>query len=110
MLAGLYKVHFHAGSDEGASICLFKDGKIAGGGSVMYYLGSYDFVDDNRFIAEMEALRHARKDIPSPVLGLDHFHLRMEGIYSGPYVQMVGKILEVPDATFMANMTRLTEI
>ncbi len=109
MLEGLYKVHFHAGSEDGASICLFRDGRIAGGGMVMYYLGSYELTEDNRFLAEMEAHRHARKEIPSPVLGLEHFHLRMDGIYSGPYVQMVGHILEVPESRLMANMTRLAE-
>lgn len=109
MLEGLYKVSFHAGDENGASICLFKDSRIVGGGMVMYYIGTYTVTDDNHFIAEMDAQRHARKEVPSPVLGLDSFHLTMEGVYSGPYVQVVGKISEVPEARFLAHMTRLAD-
>ena len=108
MLEGLYKVKFRTGGDDGSCICLFKGGRVTGGGSVMYYLGSYQF-DGNHFTMELEAKRHAKKSKPSPVLGLDEFHLTMEGISSGAFAQAVGKILEVPEAVFMANFARLCD-
>lgn len=109
MLMGLYKMKFHTGGDEGAGICLFRDGRIAGGGSVMYYLGEYQMLDPNRFIASIEARRHGKKNKPSPVLGLEEFHMHLEGIFSGPYAQLVGHIMEVPNAILMAKLERLAD-
>jgi hypothetical protein len=109
MLDGLYKVKFRAGSDEGNCVCLFKDGHIAGGGAVMYYFGTFQ-VSGNRFTAEVTAKRHAKKTKPSPIMGLDEFHMKMEGIYSGGYAQLIGKVPEVPDATLMASLTKLSEM
>lgn len=110
MLTGLYKLKFRTGAEEGAGICVFKDGHIAGGGSVMYYLGRYQLLDSSHFKAEVEAMRHAKKNKPSPVLGLDAFHMTMEGVFSGPYAQIVGHIVEVPNAVLLANLSRLSEL
>jgi hypothetical protein len=109
MLEGLYKVKFRTGADEGFCICLFKGGRVSGGGSVMYYVGSYQF-DGSRFTIELEAKRHAKKSKPSPVLGLDEFHMTMEGMSAGAYAQAIGKIAEVPEAVFMANFAHLCDI
>jgi hypothetical protein len=109
MLQGLYKVKFRSGGDEGSCVCLFREGHIAGGGAVMYYLGSYEVTDGNHFVAEMEAKRHTQKKT-SPIMGLDEFHMTMEGIYSGAYAQVVGRIVEVPEAVLLANLVRLSEI
>lgn len=108
MIEGLYKVKFRTGADEGSCICLFHGGRVAGGGSVMYYVGRYT-VDGNRFSLDLEAKRHAGRNKPSPVLGLDEFHMTMDGMSAGPYAQAIGKILEVPEAVFMANFAYLCE-
>lgn len=110
MLTGLYRLKFRSGAEEGAGICVFKDGHIAGGGSVMYYLGRYQLLDSSHFTAEIEAKRHAKKNKPSPVMGLDEFHMSMEGVFSGPYAQVVGHIREVPSAVLLANLSRLSEL
>jgi hypothetical protein len=109
MLQGLYKVKFRSSSDEGSCVCLFKDGRIAGGGAVMYYVGTYQVVG-NHFTAEIVAKRHAKRNKPSPLMGLEEFHMTMEGIFSGAYAQLIGRIPEVPDAVLMANLTRLCEL
>jgi hypothetical protein len=109
MLEGLYKVKFRSGSDEGHCICLFKDGKIAGGGAVMYQIGTYH-VSGNHFTADVLAKRHAGKNYPSPIFGLDQFHMKLEGIFSGGYAQVIGKIPEVPGVTIMASLARLDEM
>jgi hypothetical protein len=106
MLEGLYKVKFRTGGDAGSCICLFKNGQITGGGAAMYYLGTYK-VEGERFTGEMTARRHAKRDKPSPILGLDEFHLKMEGIHSGGYAQVVGTILEVKGAILTASFSRL---
>jgi hypothetical protein len=109
MLDGLYKVRFHAVGDEGYCICLFKDGHIAGGGAVMYYLGTFQ-VSGNHFTAELTARRHAKKSKPSPIMGLDEFHLTMQGLHSGDYAQVIGKVPEVPALTLTASLMRLGDI
>lgn len=108
MIEGLYKVKFRTDADEGSCVCLFHRGRVAGGGSVMYYVGTYQF-DGNRFTAELDAKRHAKKSKPSPVLGLDEFHMTLEGLFSGPYAQAIGRISEVPEAVFMVNFAYLCE-
>lgn len=108
MIEGLYKVKFRTGADEGSCICLFRSGRIAGGGSVMYYVGTYQF-EGNRFTASLEAKRHAKKTKPSPVLGLDEFRMTLEGLFSGPYAQAIGMITEVPEAVFMVNFSYLCD-
>lgn len=107
MLMGLYKMKFKTGGDEGAGVCLFKDGRIAGGGSIMYYVGEYQMLDASRFIASIVARRHGKKNKPSPVLGLEEFHMHMEGVFSGPYAQLVGHIIEVPNAILIAKLELL---
>lgn len=109
MLEGLYKVKFRAVGDEGSCICMFKDGHIAGGGAVMYYLGKFEIVGTH-LTGELHAKRHAKKSKPSPIMGLDEFHIRIEGIFCGGYGQIIGKIPEVPDAVVMASMTFLGEV
>lgn len=109
MLEGLYKVKFRHGGEEGNCICLFKDGHIAGGGAVMYYVGTFT-VDGNHFHGDITAKRHAKKGNPSPIMGLDSFHMTIEGLYSGGYAQVIGKIPEVPEAVLLASLTRLNEM
>jgi|GEM_PF-4045492 hypothetical protein len=109
MLEGLYKVKFRTGGDEGSCVCLFKNGRIAGGGAVMYYVGEYH-LSGNTFTADIVATRHANKKQASPIMGLDTFHMKIEGIQSGGYAQVIAKIVEVPDVTMMASLTRLCEM
>ena len=109
MLECLYKVKFRTCGDEGSCICLFKDGHMSGGGAVMYYLGTYQ-ISGNHFTADVIARRHAKKSLPSPIMGLDEFHMKLEGLFSGGYAQVIGKVPEVPDATVMASLSRLSEM
>jgi hypothetical protein len=109
MLDGLYKVKFRTGGDEGTCVCLFKNGRIAGGGAVMYYTGEYH-VTGNTFTGDLVATRHANKKQAAPIMGLDSFHMKIEGIQSGGYAQIIAKVPEVPDLILMASLTRLSEV
>ena len=105
MIEGLYKVRYRAPKHEGFCICVFKDGQISGGGASMYYIGTYKR-SGNHFIGELHARKHDRS-IENPILGLEDFHLQLDGTVCGEYGQLTGTIREVPGAVLQANVLRL---
>ena len=96
MLEGLYRIRYDTPHGEGGGVCIFQQGQMVGGGQVLYIVGTYE-VQGNRFTGELVGRKHAKVRDLSPVLGLDDFHMRLEGLVTDGYGQLTGTIRERPD-------------
>lgn len=96
MFEGLYRIRYQTPLGEAGGVCMFQKGQMVGGGQVLYIVGTYE-VHGTHFTGEMVARKHAKVRDLSPVLGLEDFHMRLEGTVTDTYGQLAGTILERPD-------------
>lgn len=107
MLNGLFKLWFKSAKGDGGSVCVFKDGRIAGGGTLMWYTGHYDQKAMN-FWGEVRVKRHAQ--YAAPLFGLDEFALMFEGLAYGQYAQFTARVRGHPELQMEGTLTRLTTL
>ena len=96
MQEGLYRIRYRTPLGESGGVCMFQKGQIVGGGQVLYIVGTYE-VRGTRFTGEFVARKHANVRDLSPVLGLNDFHVHLEGTVTDGYGQLTGTIVERPD-------------
>ena len=83
---------------------------FAGGGQVLYCIGTY-VKRGNKFVGELHARKHAKSGKTSPILGMDEFHMRLEGTFHGGYGQIDGKIVELPNVPKLrGNFLRISAL
>ncbi|MBI3129665.1 MAG: hypothetical protein HYZ11_18810 [Candidatus Tectomicrobia bacterium] len=106
MRDGIYKVHFKTQRGEGAGVVILQGGKLRGGDSGMYYIGTYQQNGDD-FTADVETGVHTRTPGIGSVFGLDNVHIKLTGKTNGDSAQMSGKAREAANVSFHAAMTRI---
>jgi len=103
---GLYKVEFSTQRGLGAGVAVLLDGKIRGGDSSMYYVGSYKLNGD-AFNAEVAVKRHA-PGLQS-VFGIDEVTIQLSGRIAGDSGALEGRAKEIPTASFRATLKRISD-
>jgi hypothetical protein len=106
MRNGLYKVEFETPRGSGAGIIALSDGKLWGGDSSLYYVGSYT-EDGGNFSARVRINVHTRTSVIQPVLGVEHANLELHGKAQGDSANMTGSAPEAPGVSFRARLSRL---
>jgi hypothetical protein len=108
MQNGLYKVEFQTQRASGAGVVVLEGGKIRGGDSAMYYVGSYK-ESGTDFSADVEGRKHSSPPGMVSVFGVDHTHITLKGKISGNSATMTGTAKEAPGVAFQAKLSRLAD-
>jgi hypothetical protein len=103
---GLYKVEFSAGAGRGAGVVVLLGGRVRGGDTSMYYIGSYTLKEDN-FNATIDVRRHTPG--MQSVFGVDNVNLRLSGRIAGDNGVMQGDAAQAPGVMFRATLTRIAD-
>ena len=91
----------------GAGVIVIETGRILGGDSSFYYLGTYSIAGDD-VTCEIEVRRHAAGH-PS-VLGKDDSKLKLRAKLNDQTMLFVGTDAENPMVKFQAEIRRLAEL
>ena len=106
---GLYKVEFKTQIGMGYGVVLIRSGKLWGGDTGMFYIGSYT-EDGNKIVANVAIDRHSRTAaIPTSVFGVERANITLTGVVSGDVVTTTGTAREAPGVTFQATLRFLSE-
>jgi hypothetical protein len=103
---GLYKVTFQTPLGAGYGVLVFAGGRLQGGDSMMYYVGSYQ-EQGNRFSADVTVNQHSSVQGMESVLGVSQATIRIEGNSSGDNVVADGTSPQAPGVPFQAILSRL---
>jgi len=108
MRDGLYRVGFRTNLGTGSGIILLKEGRLVGGDSGSYYLGTYR-VEGSHFTADVEINRHTSGPGVRPIFGIEHAKIRLEGDGAGDEAIMHGTSPDAPQIAFEAVLKRLAD-
>lgn len=105
----LWKVTFTSGNDAGCGVILFRDGKVFGGDSGYYYIGSYSLKDSVQFIATVKVKRHTNNVI-SIFGNVPEFVLKITGNIINAPISFTGNIENNLLYTISGTLTSLEKI
>lgn len=103
---GFYKVSFQTRLGGGAGVVILSSGKMYGGDSSIYYVGTYTQSGDE-FTASVATNRHTTG--LQSVFGVDRVHISLRGKTSGDVVTMQGTAAEAPGVTFQATLSKISD-
>ncbi len=110
MLEALWSVEFVStqGAD-GAGVVIFETGRIFGGDSQYYYIGSAHVGKDGILHADLEVTHYAGN--PYTVFGqANQIHLKLEGKVQEPVMELLGYPLEDPNQKILVRCTKRTPL
>ncbi len=105
---GLYKIDFETERGGGQGVVYLKNGKIRGGDSGWYYVGTYE-QDGNDFTAKVTIKDHTKHTRITSVFGVDEAEMTLKGTSEGDGVKTKGKSKQAPSVTFQARLERLSD-
>jgi hypothetical protein len=108
MQDGLYKVQFQTPLGAGAGVVHLQGGKLWGGDSALYYVGTFTQVGD-QFSAEVVTDRHTQYQGLVSVFGKDRVHINLRGASKENSAVATGTAIEAPGIAFKAMLSRLTD-
>ncbi|MGE0211342.1 MAG: GrlR family regulatory protein [Parvibaculaceae bacterium] len=108
MRNGLYKIDFETQRGGGQGVVVLKDGRIWGGDSGWFYVGTYEQTGD-RFKARVKISAHTKHEHITSVVGMDSADLKLKGTAEGDAVTTTGIAKQAPDITFVAKLERLSD-
>jgi hypothetical protein len=108
MKDGLYRVLFQTDIAAGSGVVVIDNGRIRGGDSVLFYVGSAAAVD-GRIRGEIRTNRHTPDLLSVSVFGMDRVHLFIDGPDGGDEISITGQAEEAPERTFHAVLTWLSD-
>jgi hypothetical protein len=106
VLDGLYKVEFNTPMGAGIGIVCLDGGKLRGGDSGLFYVGSYGS-DGDRFIANVTTGRHTAIPGTISVFGVDRVHITLKGTHTGDIIDASGTAAEAPNIPFKARLQKI---
>jgi hypothetical protein len=104
MQDGLYRVEFGTPLGAGAGVVALQGGKLRGGDSSMYYVGTFTEAG-NQATAQVESHRHTPG--LASVLGRDDAHISLRGTVQGNSARMTGTAREAPGVNLSVTLTFL---
>lgn len=108
MRNGLYKVTFGTPFGNGYGVVYSEDGKIRGGDSLIYYIGTYS-VNGADMSAEVDTDAHSQVPGMTSVLGPSKAKLLLQGRVNGDTVTCQGTSPQAPGITFKATLQRIAD-
>ncbi|WP_105403437.1 GrlR family regulatory protein [Neorhizobium sp. T7_12] len=108
MRNGLYKVQFQTPNDIGYGVVFAQDGKMWGGDSAIYYVGSYS-LDGDTLTATVKTDVHSKYPGSGSVFGKDQVTIQITGTVNGDTINARGSSPQAPGIGFNATMTRLAD-
>ncbi|PRX09989.1 UNVERIFIED_ORG: type III secretion system (T3SS) negative regulator GrlR [Martelella mediterranea] len=108
MKNGLYKAEFSTPLGAGFGVVHAQDGRIWGGDSAMYYIGSYT-LQDEMLSSKLSIAHHSRVPGVTSVLGADEAELELHGKVSGDIISTTGNSPQAPGVSFKATLTLISE-
>ena len=107
MREGLYKVEFSTPLGMGYGVVHAKGGKMLGGDSSMYYVGSYT-VESGTLTATIKVDRHSPA-LQTTVFGRDNVTIHVAGKVNGNAIAAKGTSPQAPGIGFQANLTHISD-
>jgi len=108
MRDGLYRVQFHTQLGTGGGVVFLEAGKLRGGDSRNFYVGTYA-QSGNRVTAQVTTDKHTDVSGLASVFGADPAHVSLAGTANGDFAEMAGKATERPDISFRATLKRIAD-
>lgn len=106
MRNGLYKVDFQTPIGRGSGVIALQDGRVLGGDSSMYYVGTYT-QEGNRFQAQVAIDGHTNVPGMASTLGITKGQLNLSGSLSGDTATLSGSSPQAPGIAFSAALSLL---
>ncbi|MFS0721022.1 hypothetical protein [Brevundimonas phoenicis] len=103
---GLYKIGFRTRLGSGYGVVVLQGGRIIGGDSSSFYVGSY-VIHGARFKASLQLDRHTIIPVLRSVFGVERARIELEGDILGQDALMSGSSPDAPEVSFEAVMSRL---
>jgi T3SS negative regulator,GrlR len=109
MLEALWSVGFITGQGlHGAGVVIFETGRVFGGDSYFYWVGSYS-VGDGTITGEVDVRRHM-EGLPFIFPGLEGGRVRFTGPINSPTMLLTGSLVNNPTQQIAVQFTRLAEL
>ncbi|HEX4409973.1 MAG TPA: GrlR family regulatory protein [Xanthobacteraceae bacterium] len=110
MKNGLYKVEFETPLGTRAGIVFLQDGKIRGGDSAMFYVGTLTENGED-LAADVQSRFHTMGTGVASVFGpeIKQAHLTLKGKAFGTAATFWGNAAEAPDVSFQARVRRISD-
>lgn len=110
MIDGFYTVSFLSNFGfSGTGVAVFKDGKVYGGDSEMTYLGQYS-VDSNEVSATLAISKYSDHANLASVVGLNNFHLKIQGQLAALEFSLVGCVVEDSSRTITIHVKKYSDL
>jgi len=103
---GLYRVHFQTPMGEGNGVAVLEGGRLRGGDSMIYYVGTYK-QDGDRFTAEVQTDEHSNMQGMASVFGVSKASITIQGKTGNDTAEMTGSSPQAPGVAFKASLHRL---
>jgi hypothetical protein len=103
---GKYSAWFRTDDAEGLGVIELRAGRITGGDTVLSYIGTYSQIGD-QIVAAIRTERHSPGDVT--LFGLDAIDLSITGTSKERTGSGVGRVKQMPDATFKVVLVRIEE-
>lgn len=107
MLEGVFKVTFGTPLGSGAGVVTLSQGRISGGDSAIYYVGTYSQEGD-RFVANVTTGRHTNDPSFQNVFGKDRVQIDVSGTIKGDAVDGRGQSPDAPGVSLTMSLSRLS--
>ena len=105
---GLYRVSFQTPLGAGAGVLHLMDGRLWGGDTGLYYVGTYT-INENELIADVTTNRHTQIPGNTSVFGIDHVHIQLRGPVQEDHIAMTGSAAEAPGISFQVILNRIAD-
>ena len=108
MKEGLYAVRFQTQMGAGDGIITLAAGKIRGGDSALFYVGSY-VIENGELPAEVKTARYATNPAFVSVFGIDNADISLRGQASGDSATVIGTAKQALGVSFQASLRWLAD-
>jgi hypothetical protein len=106
MHEGFYAIAFQVGDAVGHGVLHLNEGRVRGGDSLLYYMGSY-ILDGENITAEIKTDAHAKIPGVRALFGRDIIHITLKGSFAGEECKLTGVAREAPTVKFTATLKKL---
>ncbi len=106
--AGTYKAEFETQLGAGCGVVVIEAGRIRGGDSAMFYIGTYR-EEGNAISAKVQVGRHTVVPTIENVFGLDNIEVEFSGSVVGGSLSLRGTSNVAPGIEMRAVLTKISD-
>lgn len=107
-VSGFYKVEFETARKKAQGVVLLQDGRIKGGDSTFFYLGTYA-QNGHAVSGTLRGIRHSPDSTRLSVFGIDPIEVEFDGVAKDGLIAIEGSARETPSLSMKAILTRINE-